>query len=244
MISEDGMKQTEGRGEVAGVDSPAAIERRYWDAHASDYAPVTESSYASLLAHLPKFERGTLLSIGCGAGAFERRIAAQRPELQIFGIDIAPKFVAFNPFSSAAGNAMCLPVRDRSCDAVLFPAALHHMHPWEQACREADRVLKPGGWLLMHETNCFHPWRFLTLNTPLRPLLLETTDQALNCFRILALFEALGYADADIRFLSLPSPKPNLSGIIQRWVDSLPRPNWMERYLHPWFVLRIKKSGA
>ena len=49
----------------------------------------------------------------------------------------------------AAGNAYALPFRDGTFDAVVLRAALHHLADPGNALRQAARVLRPGGPLLV-----------------------------------------------------------------------------------------------
>jgi SAM-dependent methyltransferase len=45
----------------------------------------------------------------------------------------------------AVGDARALPVRDGACDNVVFVAALHAIRDVEGAMAEAERVVRPGG---------------------------------------------------------------------------------------------------
>jgi SAM-dependent methyltransferase len=60
----------------------------------------------------------------------------------------------------AAADAMKLPFADNSIDFVYTIGVLHHLpgrEAQEAACREVARVLKPGGRMMIHETNPHNP---------------------------------------------------------------------------------------
>lgn len=94
-----------------------------------------------------------LLDIGCGTGA-------NLPMLQSFvgeggtvtGIDFSPLALRFagdhlgaQRLSLLQGDALHLPFRDGSFDAVTMLDVLEHLSDDGQALREVNRVLRPGG---------------------------------------------------------------------------------------------------
>lgn len=104
-----------------------------------------------------------LLDVGCGRG--ESIIWLARRGAEVWGVDFAWEalHLAKAAIQSAgpemgsrcvllAANARCLPFPSDSFDLVLMLDIVEHLYPWElgQALGEAWRVLKRGGWLIVH----------------------------------------------------------------------------------------------
>lgn len=108
------------------------------------------------LRHLPETPQ-TVLDCGCGTGDLLRSLAPLC-EL-VLGTDISramldrasPLMAANVLLACGAGEAM--PLVDETFDVVCFRGALHHMAKEKDALREAARVLKPGGRLMLSEPN-------------------------------------------------------------------------------------------
>lgn len=100
---------------------------------------------------------GAVLDAGTGTG---RMLEVLAPHIgRGVGIDISPEMLAIaRDRLSRIGAANCqvrlgdvyrLPLPDRSFDAVLFHQILHYLDDPPAALREALRVLKPGGRILI-----------------------------------------------------------------------------------------------
>ncbi|HVS84893.1 MAG TPA: class I SAM-dependent methyltransferase [Gaiellaceae bacterium] len=92
-----------------------------------------------------------VLDVGCGAGAFGR--LRPSPEIAVHGVDADPRAVA-----SAAEHEQALvvdldegrlPYDDETFDAVLAKDVLEHVRDPLAVAREINRVLKPGGPLVV-----------------------------------------------------------------------------------------------
>lgn len=90
--------------------------------------------------------RGRVLDVGCGPQPMPSYALGFKGEL--IGIDPLP---APEPraFESVRGVAEYLPFRDGSFDRVLFATSLDHVLSPARAVREAARVTKPGGAVLV-----------------------------------------------------------------------------------------------
>jgi len=80
----------------------------------------------------------SVLDIGCGDGTIAGLLAAQRPDLSIEGVEIAPRpscRIACRAFDGSQ-----LPFPDRAFDVCLFVDVLHHTADVTQLLREAARV--------------------------------------------------------------------------------------------------------
>lgn len=89
----------------------------------------------------PLIPRGaSVLDIGCGDGAIAGLLAAQRPDLSIEGVEIAPRPACRIPCRAFDGEH--LPFPERAFDVCLFVDVLHHTTDVTQLLREAARVAR------------------------------------------------------------------------------------------------------
>ncbi len=101
-----------------------------------------------------------VLDVGCGNGRlFE---ALKTRQANYIGIDFSAKLLdqarrKFPGVTFMRGDAMDLnAVDDKSMDVVFLVAVLQHLPSWQfqlKALKEAQRVLKPGGYLVMENWN-------------------------------------------------------------------------------------------
>lgn len=122
---------------ATGYDAAAVLQRRVCD---------------RLLAAAA--ERGMparVLDAGCGTGYGARRMRAHWPTVAVVGADFAPAMLAAARAQLDAGVAAdieALPFADGSFDGWFSSLAVQ----WcdlDAVCREAARVLAPGGWLAL-----------------------------------------------------------------------------------------------
>jgi len=85
-----------------------------------------------------------VVELGAGAGLSPRYLS-RKPILSD---------VVANPWLDVAMDATRLPLSDGSIDVVILSNALHHVPSPAQCLREAARVLKPGGVILLNEAYC------------------------------------------------------------------------------------------
>lgn len=105
---------------------------------------------------------GRVLDIGCGPGHVPLMLAAMLPEATILGVDLSHEMLKIAEEHRAAsshaervefclGDAKGLDFEDGSFDAVCSNTILHHIPDPVPFLREALRVLKPGGALLVRD---------------------------------------------------------------------------------------------
>jgi SAM-dependent methyltransferase len=98
---------------------------------------------------------GPVLEVGCGKGHLLRHIRS-KPWLvshALVGIDLSRAVFAVPAPGVLAigGDGERLPLRAQSVAAVLYNGSLHHVIDYAEAVREAERILVPGGRLVLLE---------------------------------------------------------------------------------------------
>ena len=134
-----------------------------------DASRAVEATYATpdvvrqrqaTLAALELQPRERVLDIGCGPGYLAEDMAALvGPEGFVHGIDPSPAMLAIAArralphMELSEGDALSLPVPDESFDAAVSTQVYEYVADIEGALREARRVLRPGGRLLVLDTD-------------------------------------------------------------------------------------------
>ncbi len=113
--------------------------------------------------------KGPVLDIGCGTGGFLAVIAGIVKE--VIGIDISPEFVnatqktidrhRLTNARIELGSSEDMPFPDEHFEAVVIIDVLHHLESVPPSLREAHRVLKPGGRLIVFEPNKLNPLLYI-----------------------------------------------------------------------------------
>lgn len=99
-----------------------------------------------------------ILEIGCGSGQGTRLIKKYFSPQKIEAIDLDPRMIALaqkrvqdSAISFQVASATTLPFKDHSFDAVIDFAIIHHIPDWKNCLNELNRVLKPGGELILED---------------------------------------------------------------------------------------------
>jgi 2-polyprenyl-3-methyl-5-hydroxy-6-metoxy-1,4-benzoquinol methylase len=100
-----------------------------------------------------------ILDIGCGVGAFVRRLREFSAE--VYGTDIDAENVAEGArevpnLGLAVGEAM--PFADNTFDVILLHEVLEHVDDDVETLREARRILAPGGRIVVFCPNRLYPF--------------------------------------------------------------------------------------
>jgi ubiquinone/menaquinone biosynthesis C-methylase UbiE len=106
-----------------------------------------------------------LLDIGCGPGLLARELGVRvGPGGSVAGLDLSEDMLALGaelgpppgnaaPISYVTGDATALPYPDRSFDAVVSTQVYEYVPDMPRALAEAIRVLRPGGRIVILDTD-------------------------------------------------------------------------------------------
>lgn len=104
-----------------------------------------------------------VLDVATGTGDLAFAALCRRPEATVVGLDLSrnmlriagekrrARSVSDRRYGLIAGDAMAMPFRDDSFDAVMIAYGIRNMPDMSQAFREFHRVLRPGGHVLILE---------------------------------------------------------------------------------------------
>jgi len=98
-----------------------------------------------------------VLDVACGTGEFERLILSENPAQQMVGVDISDEMLAiarqklqhYPNIDFQLASASTLPFSDASFDTVISANAFHYFDDPSVVLKEMERMLKPGGNLII-----------------------------------------------------------------------------------------------
>lgn len=102
-----------------------------------------------------------VLDVGCASGYSTSQIGRAVPKAKITGIDINPKLIVsarkrYPRFRFKLADGQNLPFRNNSFDTVVCTEVVEHLVSPQKGLREMNRVLAPGGKLILEvDTNSF-----------------------------------------------------------------------------------------
>lgn len=104
-------------------------------------------------------DKGRVLDVGCGDGA----IGAALDGGLVMGFDISPRCARRSlerGLPAVVANALnSLPFCNASFDTIYCVDVLHHLdRQWDRLLGELDRVLRPGGWMVIVEPDANNPF--------------------------------------------------------------------------------------
>jgi SAM-dependent methyltransferase len=146
---------------VEHFDEIADVYSRQLTPHVRDLLVTRKTDLIAQRLRDAGISGGRGLDVGCGMGAHARALAAHGQ--RTVGIEPSVKSVirAHQAGTNvAAGSATALPFGDGTFDFVYAIGVMHHLPgaaARAQASAEIVRVLRPGGRLLLHETNPLNP---------------------------------------------------------------------------------------
>lgn len=127
----------------------------YWTDATPDAKSACDALMAQLLGFIPE-KKGRILDVACGKGETSRYLSSFYPAQQITAINISERQLARGRELVPGAtfllmDATALDFPDASFDAVICVEAAFHFNTREKFLREAARVLKPGGHLVLSD---------------------------------------------------------------------------------------------
>lgn len=135
------------------------FEKRFLDDYYYNRQTQDENHKNMLLSSLHIYEAADVLDFGTGSGYLSFALAKRWKNCRIIGLDIvtetlkANKRIAkgehLNNIEFISYDGSILPFENNSFDAVMSRYVVHHIPNLQDIFHEFDRVLKPGGQLLI-----------------------------------------------------------------------------------------------
>ncbi|MEX2159730.1 MAG: class I SAM-dependent methyltransferase [Dehalococcoidia bacterium] len=112
----------------------------------------------NLIRRYVPLEGTAVLDIGCGIGTYVRKL--RKIAARAYGIDIDAGRVREGRDTGSLAIAVSeqLPFADASLDAVLLNEVIEHVRDDKQTLREACRIVRPGGHVIVYAPNRLYPF--------------------------------------------------------------------------------------
>lgn len=189
-------KQISGKDRITGEYARIAVN---YDRKWSFYLDATARE---TMARLDLRPTDQVLDVGCGTGILLHKIAVAYPKARLVGVDLTREMLAIarhrlsSRVALCAGSAEQLPFRAGRFDLVVSCNMFHYIRYPIGALQEIDRVLRPGGQILITDwCNDFITCRICDSYLRLFNAAHFKTYKTTEC---LALLKQTGYAEASI----------------------------------------------
>ncbi len=151
---------------------------------------MCRKDYPDILTEIKKEPFETLLDAGCGTGAMIKLLAQDIPGKEYHGIDLSEKMIEVAKENGEAihfqqGDCEALPYPDNSFDVVTCSMSFHHYPNVENFFRNAHRILKPGGRLILRDMtsrSSFILWIINHIELPLANYVAKKGD--VHCYSL------------------------------------------------------------
>lgn len=139
------------------------------------------SRYAHLL---PRDRALNVLDVGCGSGPWSLRWVEHGAHVTGLDFDIDLLRIALRRpglesgrFRAILADARSIPAAPESFDLITLNSILEHVPDWGRVVSEAARTLAPGGILVIHTANRWHPLQGEINHFPFYPWLPEAVKR-------------------------------------------------------------------
>lgn len=142
------------------------------------YAKQTDPRLAQMVTIVASRQPRVVLDIGCGEGFLigELRKRPELKETKFYGVDVytqKPEGFTY----SVADITKKLPYRSGQFDCVILGEVIEHVPNTDHVLREINRVLKPGGTLLITTPNLVSWFNRVLVPFGIQPLFSETSAE-------------------------------------------------------------------
>lgn len=168
----------------------------------------THEKVLSVLSTAGVAPAARILDIGCGTGLFMRRLLEADPACHVTGLDLSEQMLArarhccreLPPQQAARthlvqADAEYLPFDDGEFDVITCNHSFHHYPHQGKVLREMNRVLAPGGQLLIVDGDRDRPWGWLVFDIGVTTM--EGLVHHCSATQLRGIFEAAGFQDIE-----------------------------------------------
>ena len=168
----------------------------YWFPGTRSAGAASCNLMEELLALIPH-KHGSILDVACGLGATTHHLKKYYEETRTVGVNISPTQIEtcrakFPKCKFLVMDSVHLALKDQSFDAVICVEAAFHFKTREKFLREAHRVLRPGGYLVISDI-AYETW--IEVSSP--ALFIENHINSTNDYR--NLLERSGFTRIVVR---------------------------------------------
>ena len=183
----------------------------------------------TLIRRYVALENARILDIGCGIGTYVKKLRELSP--YAYGIDVDPARVAQGDVDGlAVGVSERLPFRDGWFDIVLLNEVIEHVRDEAETLREACRIVRPGGHVVIYAPNRLFPF--------------ETHGVYLGKRYVFGNIPLVNYLPNPLRRRLVPHARAYTHGGLRRLVAGLPAVVVVHTQVYPGFDNIASRRGA